>query len=118
MWININESEHATILAALRFWQRAGNTGNEPENVIATNEGELEQPLDTPAIDALCERINTVSTASAAEVAGAQALYEDEQADIEVDEDAGMSRAEDGTGTWVMGWLWLPTETDNEAGAP
>lgn len=54
------DEEQATVLAALRFWQRAGHgaSSTPPEWDIATNEGTVE-PLDEPAIDDLCERINT-----------------------------------------------------------
>lgn len=53
--------ELATILAALRYWQREGASGNsvdtEPEHDILTDGGEIE-PLTAEEIDALCERIN------------------------------------------------------------
>jgi hypothetical protein len=53
--------ELATVLAALRYWQREGQSGNsvdtEPEQDVATNGGTLE-PLAEDEIDALCERLN------------------------------------------------------------
>jgi hypothetical protein len=51
--------ELATILAALRFWQRAGLGGaSKPQEWdIATNDGTVE-PLTEEQIDTLCERIN------------------------------------------------------------
>ena len=55
-------SELATILAALRYWQRRGLTSASmpsvmPEWDIATNEGTVE-PMTPAEIDNLCERIN------------------------------------------------------------
>jgi hypothetical protein len=59
--ISVDATELATILAALRFYQREGQ--GDPSNrlddihVIATD-GETQISLDTEGIDALCERIN------------------------------------------------------------
>lgn len=54
----ITVNERATILAALRYWQRCGTgAGDIPEHDIATDCGML-QPLTPDQIDALCERIN------------------------------------------------------------
>lgn len=59
--VKVTDIEHATILAALRYWQRAGRCGEdhttEPEGDIATNGGTIE-PLTADEIDAFCERIN------------------------------------------------------------
>lgn len=52
--------ETATILAALRFWQRHEghiNRAGSYEEDIATDGGRWE-PLDAESIDALCERLN------------------------------------------------------------
>ncbi|RID91199.1 hypothetical protein D2N39_13135 [Gemmobacter lutimaris] len=51
--------DHATILAALRFWQReaVGLMDNLPEDDIASDEGTL-TPLTREEIDALCDRLN------------------------------------------------------------
>ena len=55
--MTLNERELATVLAALRYWQREGwsNAGEEQE--IVSDGGTL-TPLDLPEIDDLCERIN------------------------------------------------------------
>ena len=48
--------ELATVLAALRYWQR--HRPSNPElHAIATDDGTL-TPLDSEEIDALCERLN------------------------------------------------------------
>lgn len=55
------DREAATILAALRFWQRHEGHINRVgsfEEDIATDGGRWE-PLDGESIDALCERLNT-----------------------------------------------------------
>lgn len=55
------DRECATILAALRFWQRHEghiNRVGSCEEDIATDGGRWE-PLDAESIDALCERLNT-----------------------------------------------------------
>lgn len=48
----------ATMLAALRMWQRLGGCMGLPESDIATEGGSLE-PMSSPEIDDLCERLNT-----------------------------------------------------------
>lgn len=55
--IIVNDRQHATVLAALRFWQRMPSEMSEPENDIATN-GDDHPALTLEEIDALCERIN------------------------------------------------------------
>ena len=55
--IKVSNREHATILAALRHWQRVPGEALMHEDDIATNGGELEA-LSPPEIDELCERIN------------------------------------------------------------
>lgn len=65
MFLQVDERELATILAALRYWQRDGLSSDEhgdlatpgPENDIATDGG-THEPLDLDEIDELCERIN------------------------------------------------------------
>jgi hypothetical protein len=57
----INDAEHATILAALRFYKESGmgDPSNRSDIIhdIATN-CDTVISLDADAIDALCERIN------------------------------------------------------------
>jgi hypothetical protein len=65
MYINLNDREHATVLAALRYWQALLAKGEPPTGEqlqtiyhdIATNDGDV-VPLDAPAIDELCEHLN------------------------------------------------------------
>ncbi len=52
----LNNREVATVLAALRHWQRVTNPRLELEE-IASDGGTLE-PLSVEEIDDLCERIN------------------------------------------------------------
>ncbi len=60
MLLRVNDREHATILAALRSYQRVEPAGLVPSAIedIATNCG-LHEPMLVDEIDALCERINT-----------------------------------------------------------
>lgn len=59
---HLTDADLATILAALRFYQQAGQ--GDPDNrsddihEIATNGGEVMSSLDADGIDDLCERIN------------------------------------------------------------
>ena len=53
----LNEREFATVLAALRLFQRTDSALSGPENDIASNGGEI-QPLSNAEIDDLCERLN------------------------------------------------------------
>lgn len=54
----LDDRQTATVLAALRYWQREGlnSSGHEIEK-IATNDGEFEA-MDAEEIDRLCEEIN------------------------------------------------------------
>jgi hypothetical protein len=52
-----SERETATILAALRYWQREGSLSAGHERDIETDLDRLE-PLSAGEIDALCERLN------------------------------------------------------------
>ena len=54
--MNLTPEELATVLAALRYWQRHRPSNPELHD-IATDGGTL-TPLDAEDIDALCERIN------------------------------------------------------------
>lgn len=53
----LNERELATVLAALRLFQRTDSAHSGPENDIASNGGAIE-PLSNAEIDDLCERLN------------------------------------------------------------
>lgn len=57
--LTLAPDELATVLAALRFWQRQGLIVPcpSPEWVIACDDGRL-WPLNAGQIDALCERVN------------------------------------------------------------
>jgi hypothetical protein len=54
--MKVSAKEVATILAALRDWQR-WHLGQAGEDAIATNDGEFD-PLDDVEIDDLCQRLN------------------------------------------------------------
>ena len=53
--MNLSDRELATVLAALRLWQRSRHPLDLEE--IATDEGSFDC-LDTDEIDSLCERVN------------------------------------------------------------
>jgi hypothetical protein len=65
----LNNRELATVLAALRYWQRHGlpqcldSKNHLPEDDIATDGGTL-APMRKPEIDVLCERLNFTPTPS------------------------------------------------------
>lgn len=54
---SISNRETATILAALRYWQREGLMSAGDEQDVASDGGRFES-LSAEEIDALCERIN------------------------------------------------------------
>ena len=60
--LTITSQEHATVLAALRFYQARGqddHTNRTPSiHDIATNGGQVNS-LDDQGIENLCEKINT-----------------------------------------------------------
>lgn len=55
-----NPRELATVLAALRYWQREGLMSAGHEQDVATDGGTL-QPLSADEIDTLCEELNTAA---------------------------------------------------------
>lgn len=55
----LNERERATILAALRLWERTVDRNLLPEFVVATDGGTV-VPMPTIEIEALCWKVNTV----------------------------------------------------------
>jgi hypothetical protein len=52
----LSDRQAATLLAALRYWQRKGLTSGGREQDIASDEGNCE-PLSSAEIDVLCESI-------------------------------------------------------------
>jgi hypothetical protein len=73
--------ELATVLAALRYWQRQGLMSAGGEHDIATDGGQL-APLTSAEIDALCARLNVSDAALSQTAAASDALPE--QADVTV----------------------------------
>jgi hypothetical protein len=57
MFIEVNDSEHATILAALRWYQQMAPDLPDDIRKIATNDGAVKR-LSAAGIDELCERVN------------------------------------------------------------
>jgi hypothetical protein len=55
--MELSKKELATVLAALRYWQREGYKANGDEIEIACD-GDQE-PMEADDIDLLCERLNT-----------------------------------------------------------
>lgn len=58
--MRISHAEQATVLAALRYWQRVLNDGHLPADLFdtATDCGRFLR-LNTRQIDTLCAKINT-----------------------------------------------------------
>ncbi len=76
--LSVAPREFNTILAALRFWQRAGNTSDLPEYTIANDGAEetgQDDSLNDDEIDGLCERLNTAD--HAAQSAGVYAIAQE-----------------------------------------
>jgi hypothetical protein len=55
--MDMNKRQQATVLAALRSWQREGLMSSRHEHEIASDGATLE-PLTREEIDALCEELN------------------------------------------------------------
>ncbi len=51
--------------------------------------------------------------ATPAEIEEARDQYGDDE--NEIDDDAGTSRAEDGSGLWVQAWVWLARDPDEDS---
>lgn len=62
--IHFGERSLATVLAALRYWQRTGGPDNLrlPEREIVTD-GDTLEPLSVSEIDELCETLNCADSA-------------------------------------------------------
>lgn len=59
--MQLNARELGTVLAALRYWQRAieqGNAGQDDEFAPIASDNGLQEPLTAGEIDELCERLN------------------------------------------------------------
>jgi len=128
----LDQRNLATVLAALRFWGRAAihrplvgydsyvvNTQADPEADIATNGG-IFQILSPDEIDALCERLNCQpdeEPATPDEIERTRQLYaygSGSGDNLEIDDGAKASRADDGA--WVAAWVWLPNEDQDPKG--
>lgn len=110
----------ATVLAALRNHQLtldslhdSGFADAYPDlHEIATCGGTVE-PLSSGEIDDLCIDLNTkggvlLDYVPATEELREAARQEHGSDEIEIDEDAGTSPADEGT--WVQAWVWLPAK--------
>jgi hypothetical protein len=120
---NLDDADHATVLAALRHYQAALAGRIIPLSQVeplATNGGTV-TPLDAAGIDALCESLNhtglsfsdvvqligDTSTDPYAVAAGQHDLLE--EGTLEVDLPTIVSRGGD-DGAYVMAWLWVSNE--------
>jgi hypothetical protein len=63
MKTTLDTRELATVLAALRYWQREGFMSNGHEHSIASNDGDV-KPLSMSEIDRLCERFEDAHEAA------------------------------------------------------
>lgn len=137
--ILVDDQQHATILAALRYYQAQslGDPANRPLDIhdIATN-GDTVISLDDEGINALCKQLRTepehtevlvsmkdnglefgkcIAVFAAPHndpyVTAARDLVDGEE-DVEIDEFTVISDGDDG-GVWVLSWLWV---SDEEAG--
>lgn len=61
----LSDRELATILAALRLWQRHGQTDADPSDDVASDSGR-HKVLCSAEIDRLCERLNFGGESTAA----------------------------------------------------
>jgi hypothetical protein len=139
--MQFSAEETATVLAALRYWQREGLTSSGHEIDIASN-GDTLEPMTTDEIDELCERLNfqggekpedrveqlrqlKAAGLSQADCIGVFGVKRDEDAyaraahgklasdDLEFDETVLLS--ESGDGCWVGAWVYV---SNADAGYP
>jgi hypothetical protein len=117
----MNEQERATILAALRLWQR--EPGPLPDELmdIATNQGDFGL-LDAAEVDQLCERLNIgTADANAPQARELARIQYAREGEIEIDDDAEVSFAHDHErgepchnadpdGAYVQAWVWVDLE--------
>lgn len=66
--------QKATVLAALRYWERVGTQDKEPPEGDIATDGDQFEPLNVDEIDALCEQINGAESPTPNASALAQAL--------------------------------------------
>jgi hypothetical protein len=112
MILCVTEAGHATILAALRYYQEQGlgDPANRSDEIheIATNAGLVLASLDDQGIDALCDRLNTEDDDAEALRAKARELYQDSECNIDIDDAAAISRND--IGAWVSAWVFVHDE--------
>lgn len=140
----VDSRQLATILAALRYWQRVSASPDCAEVDIADNSGTL-TPLSPGEIDSLCVRINPSSTKTPLERLKDKGLTIGEcirafsspaddsyvvaahkmvayQPAVSIDVELVTSKAD--RGAWVLSWLWVSNEaagveeTPTEAESP
>ena len=88
----LDSRELATVLAALRYWQREGLMSGGREHAIASD-GDHVAPLAVAEIDTLCERLN-VNQAGLARTAVSDAKPEQAEATIQNDREPEAALAE------------------------
>ncbi len=105
MIIQVDERQHATILAALRYWQAMHVDAADIETIdmvliddIANNKGSRD-PLDSYEIDALCNQINLPDAqVNYVESHGVICPFCGDVDRMEPTNDGGVYLQEDGTG--------------------
>ncbi len=106
MWTRLDNRELATVLAALRYWQRKErpNAVVAPEASIAWADGTI-KALQPDEIDKLCQKLNERDDASGW-IAQARELYGSDE--IEIDDAAALSQGDEGA--FVSAWVWVSNE--------
>jgi len=116
MRYELDDRQHATVLAALRTYQATnggsdaylpGDRSVDVEN-IASNHGSVD-PLSIEEIDDLCEAINIDPAATPDEIQRAKNAYECDN--VKIDSDALSSPCDDGS-VWVEAWVLLDGDED------
>lgn len=127
---HLDDAQHATVLAALRFYQQEGLRDRATRwpliDAIATNSGQV-KALRSTQIDDLCNAINHAGLSfgeivnqlgdddSDPYVAAAQQHRLLEEGTLEVDGWAVVSRGDD-DGAYVVAWLWVSNKAAGIAG--
>lgn len=124
----LTDAQHATVLAALRFYQEEGMGDpakrSDAIHFIASNGNVVDPGLDAAGIDALCESLNHdgLDFGACVNLFGedddepyvAAAIKKQHDSELEVDLPAVVSRGAD-DGAYVMAWVWVSNE---DAGIP
>jgi hypothetical protein len=91
----LTDREHATVLAALRYWQREGlMSGGHEINIATGGDENYFDELSKKEIDALCERLNLEGHADDSDLIAALHYLLEQTVDMDLKHGIGLTDGE------------------------